>query len=65
MSKFNVVFEAGFDPLKREPVVRLQAMLKVAWRGFGLRCVEVGEVEPDQPQDVRPPSARRALKEQP
>jgi hypothetical protein len=64
MSRFNIILEAAPDPIGRAPHARLQAALKLLLRGYALRAIEVREVEPDQPQDVRPPSMRRALKEQ-
>ena len=36
---------SGRDHLKRKPVIRLRALLKICLRQFGLRCVSV-VVEP-------------------
>ena len=44
--RYVVTFLAGDgDRLGRSPTARIKGILKIALRGFGLRCVELRQIE--------------------
>ena len=46
--RYVVTFLAGDgDRLGRSPTARLKGVLKIALRGFGLRCIELRQIDGD------------------
>jgi hypothetical protein len=56
--KYQIVLTAPATMTEEESTRRLRAFLKVAWRGFGLRCTSATEITTQaQPQEYRQQSS--------